>query len=589
MAQSRMSTPVSSVRSTSTAELDRAVGELSDHAAGFARVGARQRARLVRHCLPLALEVAAEWSAAGLRVKGLPGDSIEEWLSGPVPLIRHLRLLAASLDDVALRGRPPLGVSTRQRDDGRLEVNLFPAVGLDRALYRGFTALVLLQEGVGRQAAVEAQAAYYQQRDPVGSVALVLGAGNVTSIGATDVLTKMFNEGSVCLLKMNPVNEWVGPFLARALEPLITAGYLRVVYGGAEVGAYLAGHEGIDAVHLTGSAATHDAMVWGPPGPESDRRRAANDPVLTVPITSELGNVTPVAVVPHHYSDEQLAFQARNVATMVANNASFNCVAAKMIITGTGWAQREAFLELVADSLSALPTRNAYYPGAVDRFHALTEGRAGVRALGRPAAGQLPWALIPGLDARATDDPLFRVEPFCSLISETSVGGSDPVEFLAAATSFMNDTLWGTLSACIVIHPELERDPAVAAALDRAVLELRYGTVAINHWTAFGYALVSPPWGGHPSTSLQDIQSGLGWVHNTSMLGGVDKVVVRGDLLTRPDPAWFAGRVGLGRVGPRLAALEAAPSWAKLPGLLLGTMLPARPGHGEPEPAKEAG
>lgn len=37
-----------------------------------------------------------------------------------------------------------------------------------------------------------------------------------------------------------------------------------------------------DCVHITGGAATHDAIVWGPDPAEQARRRTANDPVLKV-------------------------------------------------------------------------------------------------------------------------------------------------------------------------------------------------------------------------------------------------------------------------------------------------------------------
>ncbi|WP_375425759.1 aldehyde dehydrogenase family protein [uncultured Friedmanniella sp.] len=562
-----MSAPATSARSTATADLDRAVGELHERARRFARLGPAAKAGLVRSCIPRVVEVAPAWSARGLKAKGLPATSAEEWLAGPLPTVRHLRLLAASLDAIASSGRPPLGTGTRSRADGRLEVDLFPVTGLDRALYRGTSAYALLQEGLDADAARARQAPFYAEADPEGGVCLVLGAGNASSIPAMDVLTKLFNEGQVCLLKINPVNEWVGPFVERALAPLVEAGFLRVVYGGAEVGRHLVGHPGIDAVHLTGSAQTHDALVWGPPGPEQDRRRAANDPVLAVPITSELGNVTPVAVVPHRYRPADLAFQARYLATMVANNASFNCISAKMLVTASGWPQREEFLDLVSGYLAGVPTRRAYYPGAAERYATLTEGRE-VRPLGAPAAGELPWGVIRGLDATATDDPLFVTEPFCSLLSETSVAGPDPVDFLAAATTFANDTLWGTLSAAIIVPPELERDPTVAQALDRSVTDLRYGNVAINHWPALNYALVSLPWGGHPSSTLQDVQSGLGWVHNSGMLGGLDKAVLRGGIRVRPTPPWFADHPSAGRAGADLVGLEADPSWARLPGLL---------------------
>jgi aldehyde dehydrogenase (NAD(P)+) len=256
---------------------------------------------------------------------------------------------------------------------------------------------------------------------------------------------------------------------------------------------------------------------------------------------------------------------------MVVNNASFNCNAAKMLITARGWPQRERFLDLVARGLAAAPTRRAYYPGAFDRYRTLLEGRTCER-FGKGDDQRLPWALVRGLDAGA-DEPLFHTEPFCAILAETSVGGPDPVAFLGEATTFMNDRLWGTLNAMLVVPPQAERDPAVAAALDRAIVELRYGTVAINHWPALGYAWGTMPWGGHPSATLKDVQSGLGWVHNSFMLDGIEKAVVRGPLVVRPTPLWFFDNPKAARVAPAVAAMEASPSWLKLPGVLLRVLL----------------
>ena len=90
------------------------------------------------------------------------------------------------------------------------------------------------------------------------------------------------------------------------------------------------------------------------PGPDRDRRKADGDPLLRVPISSELGNVSPVAILPFDYSDDELWFIARNVATMVANNGSFNCNAAKLLITARDWPQRAAFLDAVREVLRGL-------------------------------------------------------------------------------------------------------------------------------------------------------------------------------------------------------------------------------------------
>src|SRR4051794_15435587 len=72
MAQLSMSAVAASARSTSVADLDRAVAELQDHAREFARLGPAFKAGLVRSCIPRAVEVARGWSVRGLEAKGLP-------------------------------------------------------------------------------------------------------------------------------------------------------------------------------------------------------------------------------------------------------------------------------------------------------------------------------------------------------------------------------------------------------------------------------------------------------------------------------------------------------------------------------------
>jgi acyl-CoA reductase-like NAD-dependent aldehyde dehydrogenase len=561
----QMSATATSAAPTEQTKIDEAVAALKDRAREFARLAPVAKAQLLRECIPRLLDAAPAWVAEGARARG--ADPHEEWLGGPTATIRLFRLLAQSLDQIGQAGKPALGRGARRRLDGRVEIALMPSSTLDGLMYGGFTGHVLMEAGVDEAVAREKQAEFYARKDPEGGVALVLGAGNVSSIPPMDVATKMFSEGFVCILKMNPVNEWVGPHIAKALAPLIDRGYLRIVYGGAEVGSYLCYHPDVDDVHITGSDRTHEAIVWGAPGPERDRRVAANDPLLKKPISSELGNVSPVAIVPYAYSDTELWFQARNVVSMVFNNASFNCNAAKMLVTAKGWAQREKFLDLVAQGLALAPTRKAYYPGAFERYERLLAGRTNVERFGQATAEKLQWAFVRGVDA-STEDPLFRTEPFCGILAETSIGSPDPIDFIRTATSFMNDRMWGTLSTMFVIHPKHEKDPVVAQALDQAIVDLRYGTVAVNHWPALCYAFGTMPWGGHGSATLQNIQSGLGWVHNSFMLGGVDKSVIRGPLTVSPYPTWFFDNTKAHKVAPAAADMEAAPSWLKLPWLL---------------------
>lgn len=570
-----MSGTVNSKAETARPELDRAVLAVKDKAQEWARLPVRAKVALLHELIPRILAESSGWVEAGSRAKGIPLGAPtmgEEWLAGPMITIRIVRLLAESLEQIAARGKPSLGKKVRVRSDGRIEIEVFPQNKFDGLLFTGFRAYILLQQGISLSQAREHQASFYRQKDPTGGVSLVLGAGNVSSIPATDVLDKMFVHGRVCVLKINPVNEWVGPFLERAFAPLVQRGYLRVTYGGGDVGAYLVNHATIDDVHITGSDKTHDLIVWGPAGADCEKRKKANNPLLKKTITSELGNVSPVVIVPGSYTDAELWFQARSVATMVANNGSFNCNAGKMLITSKGWGQRDQFLSLVQKALAKAPLHKAYYPGAFDRYRDLVGDRKNAIKIGAPSLDQLPWTIIPGIDAADKNEKLFQVEPFCSIISETQLASSDPIAFLEEATKFCNERMWGTLNVAITIHPTHEKDPAIAKALDRTIVEIKYGNVAINHWPALCYGFVTPSWGGHPSATLADVQSGIGFIHNTFLLEGIEKSVVHGPITVMPKPAWFLDNRSAAKIGAKLVSFEAEPSWLKLPGIIVNAV-----------------
>ena len=59
-------------------------------------------------------------------------------------------------------------------------------------------------------------------------------------------------------------------------------GFLQFAYGGAEMGQYLTDHEGIESIHITGSARTHDVIMFGS-GTEGESRKATGSPRLNKP------------------------------------------------------------------------------------------------------------------------------------------------------------------------------------------------------------------------------------------------------------------------------------------------------------------
>jgi acyl-CoA reductase-like NAD-dependent aldehyde dehydrogenase len=364
---------------------------------------------------------------------------------------------------------------------------------------------------------------------------------------------------------MNPVNAAAGPHIELAFRSLVDDGYLAVCYGGADVGGHLANHAQIDTLHVTGSDKTYDAIVWGTDPAERDRRKRAHDPINKKPFTAELGCVTPVLVTPGAWTDGDLEFQARHVAGMVAQNASFNCNAAKVLVTAKGWPQRERFLTLVHAALSRAPARKAYYPGAKQRYQGFLDHYPQAKAVG-PSGTEVPWTVIPDVAAKDGEYALTN-EAFCGVLAEVAIDATTAPEFLEAGVKFANDRCWGTLSCCLLVPPSTDQ-----ALVEKAIAELRYGGVGVNAWPGVIYALVCTTWGAFPGHAPEDIQSGTGVVHNSYLLDHPQKSVVRAPFRIKPTPVWFPDHRNLAQTGKRLTRFEGNASWGKLIGVALAAL-----------------
>jgi hypothetical protein len=552
---------------TSRAEIDAALAALHEHKKEWSTLALKERIAILGELRRGLDGVAERWVAASVEAKGIPPGSSrvgEEW--GAVAVIqRLLRLIERSLREVERFGRPRFPGRVRSAANGQLIVPVFPLEAYDRIFYPGVSAELWLEPGITRARLYEEQAAIYRRLvEP--KVALVLGAGNYSNLGPGDLLYKLFSELQVVALKMNPVNAYLGPLLEEAFGALVRRGFLRVLYGGAEEGAYLAEHPLVDELHLPGSDKTHDAIVFGA-GEEGRRRKAERRPRLTKRFTSELGSVSPLIVVPGPWSEDDLAYQAEHIASTLTLNAGFNCLSTRLIVQHRAWAQRGALLEAIRRVLARIPTRRPYYPGARQIHQRFLGAHPEAEQLG-PGGDALPWTLIPGVDPQRAEDICFRTEAFCGLFSETALDARSAASFLDAAVDFVNEGLWGTLTATLLVHPASLREPAVAAAVDRAVARLRYGTVGVNLWGAMGFLIGVPSWGAYPGHPSHDIQSGSGVVNNTLMLPQVQKSVLRGPFRQPLKPPTFALHKTLAELFQRAARFEASPSVRQLPGIL---------------------
>ncbi|MGI8981552.1 MAG: aldehyde dehydrogenase family protein [Pirellulaceae bacterium] len=520
------------------AALEQALADLQSGKDAWAKSSPEQKAAVTRELLEILPQIAKAWvgstAAANGLTLGTPAEG-EEWLTGPYITARNLRLLRRSLLEIARYGAPRLPGNSRVNAAGRVVAPVFPTDLFDWLLFPFYSAEVWMQPDrltPSREA----------RGDVGGKICLVLEAGNVSSIPPTDAFHRLFVENQVVLLKMNPVNDYLGPIFERLLAPLIRRNVLRIVYGGAAEGEFLCHHPAVDEIHITGSDKIHDAIVFGS-GAEGAARKAKNEPLLIKPMTSELGNVSGVIVVPGQWTQGDLRRQAVNLASMLVNNAGFNCNATRVIVTWKDWPQRDALLREVRSVLSAIPTRKAYYPGAAERHAKFLAAHPEAEQFGlqnNETGDCLPWTLISGLDPNRAEDICFTTEAFCSLMGEAPLSAPSPAAFVDAATAFVNDVLWGTLNASILVSPDSQPDKKVGRAVKQAMANLRVGTVGINHWVGVSYALGCTSWGAYPGSESSNIQSGRGVVHNAYLLENVEKSVLRGRFRPLPKPVWWA-------------------------------------------------
>lgn len=544
------------------ARLDAALSELSAGARTWSFLTLRQRRTLLLRIRAAVIAVAEEWADVASTSKGLePGHPLrgEEWLGGPYGALVALDAYADTLARLA-EGKSPLAtVRTSTAPGGRVAVHTSPLSIADRVLLSGFSTEVWLRPGVSDTQA--RAAAGLGQRTPAnpGGVGLVLGAGNVTSIPFLDVLYELLAFNRVAILKVNPTQDALVPVFERALAPLIEPGFLRIVRGGGEVGAYLTRHPLVDHVHITGAEATFRAIVGQ----------------LSVPITAELGGVAPIIVVPGAWSRADLRYQAEHIVTMRLQNNGHNCIAGQVVLMSADWPQRAEFLRELTAAYERAPQRPGWYPNTAAKLDAARADYPDAKVC---AGSRLLVHAEAGKNAAALE----QTEYFAPVLGVVELPGLGQ-EFVDAAVAHANDALTGTLGANILIDPDTLAQ--LGADFEDALVELRYGTIAVNAWTAFGFLTPTATWGAFPGGTIDDAPSGIGVVHNAFLLDDVERTIVRGPFRpfprsigglggggtfsVLPKPPWFVSSRTGAAVSEGFTRFRADGSWVKVLGTLV--------------------
>jgi aldehyde dehydrogenase (NAD(P)+) len=552
--------------------LDTVIAELAVGEFRWAKTSLAERITWLDEVFTAVTKEAEHWVRVAGQIKRLnPASSLmgEEWISGPYIILTSLSTLTHSLEAIAKGESPVADRKLGTAPGGRVTVPVLPSSPYEALLLHGFSGEVWMKPGVSAEAVRASAGLGALDPTKTAGVGLVLGAGNITSIPPLDVLYELIAHNRVVLLKLNPIMDAMLPVYTAAFAPLIRAGFLRIVTGGGDVGSYLAHHPGISHVHITGSAATHDVIVWGP-GEEGRRRKAAGTPALAKPITSELGGVAPIIVLPGTWSARDLRFQAEHIATQRLHNGGYNCIAGQIVVLSSDWPQRAAFLEQLRGALSTAPARPAWYPGSDDRIAQASNDYPSAERLGPADSTRLLVDVRSDADASAIQTTEY-FSPVLGVIELAGIGQA----FVDAAVDTVNRDFVGTLGANILGMPSTIA--SLGRGFDDAIARLEYGTIAINAWTGVGFLTAAAPWGAFPGHTLDNVQSGIDVVHNALLLADTERTIIRGpfrpfprsvlhgEFALFPKPPWFVSARSARATGRRLFEFAAHPSWARMP------------------------
>ncbi len=393
--------------------------------------------------------------------------------------------------------------------------------------------------------------------------------------------------------------EWIsGPWavlgyasaLARTLERLdrgadVLAGFRTRTTASGQLAIKVLPHTVYDRLLLNGFS----AEVWMPPGMTEASVRATaglgeRNPKQTRGTALVLGagnifSIAPLDTIYQLYAENRVAVLKLNPVTNPLKPV-FEKIFAPFIDLGV--------VEIVTGG-AAIGGALAYHPrisavhmtGSEQTHDAIVWGPGEEGPAAKAAGGTPARTLLTGLDLGDDAESAFETEYFAPVLGVAELPGTGE-DYLAAAVTAANNRLRGTLGANLIVHPGTRRD--LGKAFERQVATLRYGTIGINAWTGVGYLTPAATWGAFPGHALDDVQSGIGVVHNALLLEDPERTVVEGpfrpaprSLLNRewaisPNPPWFVDNKTAATTGRLLAAFEARPRWSALPGIFASAL-----------------
>jgi len=512
-----------------------------------------------------------DWKNHGKKtalMMGFDVDTIEGNCEAEQQTVSSILLIKNYIDCVILAYKIRAGITsppklltkgnfkTRKAKNGQIVVQTFPSLPGDSmsvlSQYKGEVWMNLSKiQNESQVVAFDFKNAWDEAAGD-GGLMIVLGTGNHVFLTYIDILHGLFIRNHVVYMKQHPIRTYANDFLSKLYAPLISKGYLSIEsHTTIERSSALVYHPDVDAIHLTGGKATHDALVWGADPKERECNLKAKEPKLSATVTSELGAVSPWVVVPGNYKNNELKSQAAMIAKYIHNNASCNCNSPKCVIVADDWDQKNEFLKIIEDELVGHPAPVAYYPNIEKRWENFanrypeskrleSNTDMGVKERNLSGGGTnekpllLPYLQIEIMVDLETDvgreaaskEYVFGNEPFAPMYTIATLHGTsqkDIPKFGQTSSTFCNEYLFGTLSGSISTPESIYNDEGVQSL----VADLKYGSICVNNWAGINYfAMNYGFWGAFPGEVIEDVESGIGRIGNIIGIPYVEKFVL---------------------------------------------------------------
>ena len=452
-------------------------------------------------------------------------------------------------------------------DESKKSYKVFPTKSIEKLLFPFLEGEIRFGKNLSFEQINEFRGFANRFKNNKPKITLILGAGNVSSIPILDALFHMIAYKSVIYMKLNPVNDYLLPIFIQIFEPFVSRGYMVISEGDMEASKYLTEHDGFHQTHLTGSNFTYENIVYGRILDDKERSLKSLPKINKKPITTELGNVTPIIVHPGNWSRSEIKHQAKKIVTAKLNNSGFNCIAAQVIVLPKDWKHTKKLKDDILFYLKKIGDTTSYYPGASENLKELieTENYDQINSL----SCNTPF-LVTDLDL---EKEYANKEVWSTALYFKEIPFTSYENFSANSIEYVNNELWGNLGVTVLIKNHKKKTNQTI--LDTYVENLKYGTVAINEWSALGFVIPTLPWGGYPGNRDNDIQSGQGYVHNSLLFESPQKGVVYSRFRLSPiiDPPWFVTNKKAHRIFKNLTYFQATNSKINLKKLIFSTLI----------------